>query len=56
MPTCEQCGSEQTEVRFHPAAVLGGLVYAGVPNVEIYCFRCTASYCRSVEELREEKT
>lgn len=51
---CDECGSEQTEVRPHPAAFLGGLVYNGVPNMEIYCFSCTASYCRSVKEIQNK--
>ena len=48
---CEQCGSDNTQVSKNPLAWLGGLKEFGVPNVEIYCFGCTSSYCVSLDEL-----
>lgn len=43
---CRECGS--TDIRVdgnNPLARLGGLKENGVPNVEVYCFKCTAAYC-----------
>lgn len=48
---CRECGSNQIRVNNHPLAWFGGIKEFGMPNVEVYCFLCTSSYCVSLSEL-----
>ena len=47
---CRECKSENVQVNKHPLAWLGGMKFNNHPNVEIYCYDCTVSYCEKYNE------
>lgn len=50
---CCRCGSFNVRVDKNPLAWFGGLCESGKPNIEIYCYDCTVSYCESFVGSKE---